>query len=116
MQIFSLLSTLARALAGIGTYGVISNQTQRRFPELAIRIALGASRASVYRTVVGSGMTLVLAGILGGMAIALVFPRLLRGVLFGVPVLDSLTFATAAGLVDRQLRGHGTAGSPGGTN
>ncbi len=33
------------------------------------------------------------------MAIALVFPRLLRGVLFGVPVLDSLTFATAAGLV-----------------
>ena len=79
MQTFSLLSTLALALAGIGTYGVIANQTQRRLPELAIRIALGASRASVYRTVIGSGMTPVLAGILSGMGIALVFTRLLRG-------------------------------------
>ena len=32
-------------LAGIGTYGVVVNQTQRRIPELAIRLALGASRA-----------------------------------------------------------------------
>jgi putative ABC transport system permease protein len=99
MQIFSLLSTLALALAGIGTYGVIANQTQRRFPELAIRIALGASRASVYRTVIGSGMTLVVAGILSGMGISLVLTRLLRGILFGIPVLDSVTYAAAAGLV-----------------
>jgi predicted permease len=99
MQVFSLLSTLALALAGIGTYGVITNQTQRRFPELAIRVALGASRASVYRTVIGSGMTLVFVGILSGMGIALVFTQFLRGILFGVPVLDSVTYATAAGVV-----------------
>ena len=99
MQVFSLLSTLALALAGIGTYGVVVNQSQRRIPELAIRLALGASRASMYRAVIGPGMTVVLVGILSGLGIASIFTRLLRGMLFGVPVLDSATYATAAGLV-----------------
>jgi putative ABC transport system permease protein len=99
MQVFSLLSTLALALAGIGTYGVVVNQTQRRIPELAIRIALGASRASVYRAVIGPGMAVVLVGILGGLGLALIFTRLLRGMLFGIPVLDSATYAIAAGLM-----------------
>jgi putative ABC transport system permease protein len=99
MQVFSLLSTLAVALAGIGTYGVVVNQSQRRIPELAIRLALGASRASMYRAVIGPGMTVVLVGILSGLGIALIFTRLLRGMLFGVPVLDSATYATGAGLV-----------------
>jgi macrolide transport system ATP-binding/permease protein len=99
MQVFSLLSALALALAGVGTYGVIVNQTQRRIPELAIRIALGASRASVYRAVIGPGMAAVLVGILGGLAIALIFTRLLRGMLFGVPMVDSATYALAAGLM-----------------
>jgi predicted permease len=99
MQVFSLLSALALALAGVGTYGVIVNQTQRRIPELAVRIALGASRASVYRAVIGPGMAAVLVGILGGLAIALIFTRLLRGMLFGVPMVDSATYALAAGLM-----------------
>jgi len=99
MQVFSLLSALALALAGIGTYGVIVNQTQRRVPELAIRIALGASPTSLYRAVLGPGMAAVLVGILGGLAIALIFTRLLRGMLFGVPLHDSATYALAAGLM-----------------
>ena len=41
----------------------------------------------------------MLVGILSGLGIALIFTRLLRGMLFGVPVLDSATYAAAAGLV-----------------
>jgi putative ABC transport system permease protein len=97
--VFGLLSVLALGLAGVGTYGVVVNQTQRRIPELAIRLALGASRAAMYQSVIRPGMTLVLVGILSGLGIALIFTRLLRGMLFGVPVLDFATYAAAAGLV-----------------
>jgi ABC-type antimicrobial peptide transport system permease subunit len=44
-------------------------------------------------------LTVVLVGILSGLGIALIFTRLLRGMLFGVPVLDSATYATVGGLV-----------------
>jgi len=99
MSVFSLLSALALALAAIGTYGVVVNQTQRRIPELAIRVALGASRASLYRVVIGPGMTTVLLGVIGGVGIARIFTSLLREMLFGVPPIDSETYLAAAGIM-----------------
>lgn len=99
MNLFSLLSAIALILAAIGTYGVIANQTERRIPELGIRIALGAGRGDVYRTVIQAGSVPTAAGIIAGLLIAVAFTRLLRGMLFGVALIDSPTYIMTAGLM-----------------
>ncbi|HEY2015128.1 MAG TPA: ABC transporter permease, partial [Bryobacteraceae bacterium] len=86
MLVFSLLSAIALVLAAIGTYGVVANQTQRRIPELGIRIALGAGPRDICRAVIGSGMAPVLLGIAGGVGIALIFTRFMSGMVFGIPL------------------------------
>jgi putative ABC transport system permease protein len=90
--VFGLLAAIALLLAAIGTYGVVAHQTQRRIPELGIRIALGARNADVYRAVIGAGAPSVLTGIVAGAAVALAFNRLMRGMLFGVQGLDLATY------------------------
>ncbi|NIP57312.1 MAG: hypothetical protein GWM92_00690 [Gemmatimonadetes bacterium] len=56
----------------------------RRTREIGIRIALGASGASVRAMVVGRGLSLALMGLGMGILGALPALRLLRGVLFQV--------------------------------
>jgi predicted permease len=99
MVVFGLLSGIALSLAAIGVYGVIANQTQRRIPELGIRIALGAGRSDVYRSVIGPSMGAVTVGIGIGASIALLLTRLMREMIFGIPILDSRTYVTTATLV-----------------
>jgi ABC-type antimicrobial peptide transport system permease subunit len=56
-------------------------------------MAIGAQRAQVLRLVMASGLKLVVAGIILGLAGALAFTRLLRTMLFGVTAHDPATFA-----------------------
>jgi putative ABC transport system permease protein len=99
MVVFGLLAAIALILAAIGTYGVVAHQTQRRIPELGIRIALGARDADVYRAVIGAGAPSVLIGIVAGAAVALAFTRLMRGMLFGVQGLDAATYLVTGSLM-----------------
>ena len=54
-------------------------------------MALGASRADVLRLVVGQGLRLTAVGVAIGLALSLLFTRLLRGMLYGVSANDPLT-------------------------
>jgi ABC-type antimicrobial peptide transport system permease subunit len=85
-------SALALLLAGLGIYAVVNFSVARRTSELAIRMALGAERASVVRMVVREVAGVVVAGVVVGLGVsALVAPRL-DGMLYGVSTLDPLTF------------------------
>ncbi len=83
---------LALLLASIGLYGVMAFAVSRRTRELGIRVALGARPGDVFRLVLRQGMTLVIAGVVLGLAVAAMVTRLLTSFLYGVSTTDALTF------------------------
>ena len=93
MGAFALIALL---LATIGIYGVMSYSVLQRTQELAIRLALGATRANVIGRVVGHGVFLALCGIMIGSVGALAFVRTLRSMLFDVSPSDPAIFSGAA--------------------
>ena len=97
--LFAAFAGLALTLGIIGIYGVLSFLVSNRTQEIGIRMALGAQRRDVLRSVMGEGAKLSLAGIGLGMAGALALMRVLSGELYGVAATDPLTFCSVAILV-----------------
>ena len=89
---FSLTALL---LAIIGIYGVLAYSVAQRRHELGVRFALGAARSDILRLVVSQGFKLALIGVGIGLGSALLFTRLMSGLLYKVRVWDSTTFVAA---------------------
>src|ERR1041384_6934557 len=81
--VLGVFGGLALLLAAVGIYGVISFVVGLSSREIAIRMALGANRLRVLRVVMGSGMTLVLEGLVLGVLGARLGGRLVGGKGFG---------------------------------
>ena len=95
--LFACFAACALLLAAIGTYGVISYATGERAYEIAVRMAIGATRREILGLVIQSSLRLVLVGLGLGVVAALVLGRTLSGFLYGVESTDPLTFAAMAG-------------------
>ncbi|HYK37326.1 ABC transporter permease [Alloacidobacterium sp.] len=89
----------AMILAAIGIYGVMSFLVTQGTADIAIRVALGARRASILSLVFRQGVGLVLLGIVAGLIGALGFTRLMNSMLFGVKPTDPLTFFSVLALL-----------------
>jgi predicted permease len=89
----------ALLLAALGIYGVIAYLVVQRSYEIAIRMALGASRQAVVRMVLRQGLRLALAGAALGLVGSLAATRLLQAQLFGVSSTDHLTLSAATGIL-----------------
>jgi predicted permease len=92
MRVVALFGVLALFLAGIGIYGVMAYSVTQRTREIGIRLALGASRASILNWLLRQGMRLTLIGVAVGLVGALALTRLLRGLLFGIAPTDVVTY------------------------
>jgi macrolide transport system ATP-binding/permease protein len=68
-ELTGLFGLLALLLACIGIYSLISYAVARRTPEMGIRMALGARRASVVWLVLREALILVLIGLAAGILI-----------------------------------------------
>jgi putative ABC transport system permease protein len=70
-QVFLIgaFSLLALAMAASGMYSVVSYLVSQRTSEVAIRMALGADRAAIVRTILGSTALWVLAGLAAGLGL-----------------------------------------------
>ena len=99
MWLFAGFAGCALLLSAIGTYGVVSYSTAQRNYEIGVRLAVGATRADVFRLVVGQSLRLVLAGLALGAVAALGLGRALSSFLYGVSPADPVTFAAVAGLL-----------------
>jgi putative ABC transport system permease protein len=82
----------ALLLAAAGLYGVVSYAVTRRVREIGIRMALGARKPDVLRTVLGQELRWLSGGLIVGLAGAAAVARLLRGMLFGIEPTDAWTF------------------------
>jgi predicted permease len=97
--LLSVFSGLALLLATLGIYGVLSYTISRRTPEIALRVALGASAGSILRMTVGQGMRPALVGIVLGAGGAWWLSRYMATLLFGVKPFDFLTYAAVAAVL-----------------
>jgi predicted permease len=73
--LFSLFAALALMLAAVGLYSVVSFAVTQRTQEVGIRMALGASRGTILRLVVGSTATMLVAGVLVGLGLSVTLNR-----------------------------------------
>ena len=93
------LAGLTLVLSAIGFYGVLSHVVAQRTQEIGIRMALGAQKAEVLRTVVRQGTRLAIIGVCCGTIAGLGLTRAMAALLYGVGANDPLTFAIAATLL-----------------
>ena len=83
-------------LASVGLYGLVSYVLEQRRHELAIRAALGARPDQLRKLVFLQGLRPVAAGVVLGLAGALVFGRLASAFVPAVGSFDGTAFAGAA--------------------
>lgn len=86
----------ALLLALVGMYAVVAFSTSLRAQEIAIRMALGAPRASIARLVLASGARLALVGCGLGIAGSFAVASVVRSFLFGVSATDPWIYLAAA--------------------
>ena len=103
----SLFGAVALLLATLGLYGVMAQVAIQRTPEIGIRLAIGAPRASIVALLLGHGVRLLAAGVAIGLTVALLGTRYIETQLFGVSATDPLTFLTGCAV----LLGAGLAAS-----
>jgi ABC-type antimicrobial peptide transport system permease subunit len=99
MQLLAGFAGLALLLAAIGTYGVLSYMVTQHRREIGIRMALGAERGLVLRTVIGQGLKLTCTGLAAGLAAALVLTQLMQTLLFDVRPTDPATLGGVAATI-----------------
>jgi putative ABC transport system permease protein len=83
------------ALAVVGIYGVVSFLVAQRKQEMAVRMALGASRINVLWLVLKQAMEMAAFGAVIGLFGAWAMQRLTSGLLYGISPVDPATFMGA---------------------
>ena len=93
MLLLGIFAALALVLAAVGIYGVMSYHVSQRTREIGIRMALGARGGDVLKMVAREGLWMTAAGIVIGVAAALLLTRWMSSLLFEVTPSDPATFA-----------------------
>jgi predicted permease len=99
LAVIGVTAVLALLLGATGVYAVVAYAVSRRSREIGVRMALGARASDVRQMVVRQGGAMVMAGLVPGLAGALLLSRLLRGMLFEVSAADPASYAGVAAVL-----------------
>lgn len=91
LALLTTFSAVVLALAMIGVYGTLALFVSSRRRELALRTALGASAAEVFRLVLTRGLRLAGLAIAAGIVASLLLGRFLSAFLYGIRNGDPAT-------------------------
>jgi putative ABC transport system permease protein len=96
--LFASFATVGLLLASVGIYGVMAFSVAQRSREMALRMALGATRNSVTALVMREGAVLACAGSGLGFIGAYFVGRAMQTVLFGVGAIDPSAFGAGGAI------------------
>jgi putative ABC transport system permease protein len=99
LSMLALAAAMGLLLGFIGIYGVIAYSVSQRRPEIAVRLALGATARALERMFLQQGLVLAAAGAAAGVAGAVTFTRGMSALLFGVGTVDPMTYAVVLSIV-----------------
>ena len=91
-----VFAVLALVLTATGLSGVVAHNVAQRLPEIAIRVALGATRSRVLALVAREGLVLVVGGVGAGIIASIAMRGVVSHFLFGVRATDAATYAAVA--------------------
>ena len=94
--ILAAFAAIALGLSLLGIYGVLAYTVAQRTREIAIRMALGATRTNVVMRSLRYALTLSTIGVVCGLIATVGFTRFLSTLLYNVKPLDGATIAGAA--------------------
>jgi predicted permease len=99
MWMFVLFAALAFGLAALGLFSLVAIDIGHRAREFAIRMALGASRPDILRSVLARAGRRVALGVVLGLAAAVAASRAMGGLLFAIGPDDAQTYVGVLALV-----------------
>jgi putative ABC transport system permease protein len=99
MLMLALLALVALGLASIGLYGVMSYLVAQRTREIGIRVALGGQPRDVRWLVVRESLWISVAGLVIGTGVTLMLSGVLGKLLFGIRATDPVTYVSIATLL-----------------
>jgi hypothetical protein len=109
MWLMMAFASTAVFLAAIGVYGVASYRVRQRTREIGIRLALGAERRDLVRSVLADSLRFSLVGVATGAALAVLAGRVLDALVFGLTSHDPTSFALSCSVLflvaTRRVRG-----------
>ena len=94
--LFGSFAGLALLLAVVGLYGVLTQMVAQRTQEMAIRMAIGASRGEVLSRIFRKAIALAATGIALGVIGSAIAVRALAGLLYGVRAENTAMFVLAS--------------------
>jgi putative ABC transport system permease protein len=97
--VLAAFAAIALLLALLGIYGVLAYAVTERTREIAIRMALGATREHVLRGTIRSALLLSGAGMTAGLVASLGLTHFLESMLYGVKPLDGITISAAIAIL-----------------
>lgn len=99
MTLMLIFGVVAVLLAAVGIYGVVAYAVSERRAEMATRLALGATRGSVFRLVMKQGAVLAFIGTAVGLAAAYVSGQIVASRIYSIRASDPLMLTSAILLV-----------------
>ena len=96
MLLLGLFAALAIVLAASGSYSAARYSVVERMPEFGVRMAIGATRGAVLRSILERWLATVALGLVLGVLTAVFATRIVRRQLFEVTPLDPVSYSVAS--------------------
>jgi predicted permease len=93
--LIGVFAALALVLTVVGIYGVVAYAVSQRTPEIALRMALGATTTRIHGWILMHWLRLIAASAAIGLGAALLLGGVVRAMLFGVTPVDAPAFGGA---------------------